>query len=797
MATIKTTLKVETNALPFPINHTSSTITNVNVSNLNRVTISNGEEQILTPKQFGTEGGYVYAQSSVSNVAGTIVNLWLIVPVGSAPVQLATINPGESILLPLSPLQTGVYATTNLGKTAVLDFYSADKGGKWGENTVLTFNNESTWKYIVVDVNLGQKVEKIDSGISVSFVQTGYLSIQDKGHMFGYYNSGTGQAIYVFIDSRGKIVENTIPTDAGTSYVNLGGRGFAKLYGNNNEQLVTFNGNDVFYHSFEGAGNLWIDEVYDLCTNDGSFIIYAEDYDGVEFSEKTDSTFLINGGNKILLSALEWNSGGPTPYQYNNTYCYSFANFVVVETYDDDNNIELRYRIFDTTGRLLHDLDVSGYEMHSQEMVFYGDNTVFFMLRSYVDNYDYLFNYNHELDRFTGKDMTWKDNHNEPYNYKLIRYGKEIGWSNNYQNGSGYEPNGLAIVFYTNDDYSGWAYLDQYTTDCRIHYLVDGMSSYSVYVPSKPIWFETSYPYATKTNVFFVWGDTNGRTTTPLKLLTLNSTPYTVQNIDANSVTILADFEPYQVGNGHVERYPAGNDYLVHYFNGSTFYTGGTAIDDNIVIAKRGLVRALPLAGADYGAWYAGFNTFMVEIYMPNEVNNTNYYYNFTQNTFVNLNKWYDYIRTFPSNYGSFGPGDINKYGNKILAFQPPGALNGVNPSFRLLTGSSITTDIALPIGNIDEDWGYNLGNDFFLWYYKNTNSGPWIVNTYDNTGTLISTYDTGSANWEYDTTAGNRIFNVFQLPSGEYQQTWISKKGAVISPDNNSDGFYMNDINS
>jgi hypothetical protein len=320
------------------------------------------------------------------------------------------------------------------------------------------------------------------------------------------------------------------------------------------------------------------------------------------------------------------------------------------------------------------------------------------------------------------------------------------------------------------------------------------MSSYSVYEPSKPIWFETSNPYATKTNVFFVWGNTDGRTTTPLKLLALNSTPYNVQNIDTNSVTILADFEPYQVGNGHVSRYPTGNDYLVHYFNGSTFYTPGTEIDDIIVIAKKGLVRALPLTGTDYAAWYAGFNTFMVELYMPNETNNTNYYYNFIQNTFVNLNKWYDYIRTFPSSLGSFGPGDINRYGNKILTFQPPGELNGVNPSFRILTGSSVTTDIALPIGNTNGDWGYNLGNDFFLWYYKNTNNGPWIINTYDNTGALISTYDTGSTFWGYDITAGNRIFNVFQLPNGDTPGIWVSKKGAVLTLE--GVGLYVNDYN-
>ena len=385
--------------------------------------------------------------------------------------------------------------------------------------------------------------------------------------------------------------------------------------------------------------------------------------------------------------------------------------------------------------------------------------------------------------------MTWKDNYNHHYDYNLVRYNKEIGWSNSNHIGGSYEPNGLAIVFYTDDNSSGWAYLDQYTIDCRIHYLLDGMSTYSVYVPSKPIWFETSNPYATKTNFFFVWGNTNGTTATPLKMLVLNATPYTVQNIDTNSVTILSDFEPVQVGNGHVGRYPAGNDYLVHYFNGQT-------VDDSIVIAKKGLARTLTLTGASSSSWYTGFGAFMVEIYMPSDTNNTNYYYNFNQNIFVNLNKWYDYIRTFPDDHGSFGPGDITRFGNTILTFQPPGALSGVNPSFRILTGSSVTADIPLPVGNSNHTWSHYLGNDFFLWYYKETNTGPWMINTYDNTGALISSYNTGSDNWDYGSNAGSRIYHEFIVPGVGSQPLWISKKGTVLSPDTDYDDYYMNDVN-
>jgi hypothetical protein len=790
MGTIKTTLKLETTSLPFPVNYSVSSTNVVNMSNYGRVTISDGENQILTNVPFGTEGGYIYAQSSATNTSGTVINLWLTVPTGEPQVQLASINPGEGILLPLSPIQSGVYATTNLGKTAVLDFYVADKGGKWGESTVMTFNNESTWKYINVDVNLSQITGKIDTGISTSqFYQNDWMVIQDKGYVFEFHNSGAGETKYVFIDTRGNIVDNTIPTNVSTgNFSTLDGKGFVKFYGD--DQIAVFDGTNVYYHSFSGADSINIDNNYDNCTTDGSFVIYAYQYDGTTYSSTVDSAILINGASRILLSALDWDAS-ETLYQYVNTYCYNFANFVVVETYNDDNGRELRYRIFDTTGKLLHDLDVSDYNMNIQELSFYGDNTVFFRLNSNNDLYDYMFNYNHELDRFIGKDMTWKDNYDGYYAVRTVRYNKEIGWSDSGELVGAYEPNGFAIIFYTDNNSAGWAYLDQYTENCRIHYLVEGMSSYEVYVPSNSIWFETSNIYATRTNVFIVWGDGNGLTATPIKLLALNSTPYTVQNIDTNSVTLLTDFEPYQIGNGHVGRFPAGNDYLVHYFNGQTTYT------DKIVMAKKGLARTLSLASTnDWGYWQTGFGAFMMEVYTSSNTTNTNYYYNFNQNIFVNLNKWYDYIRSFPDNYGSFGPGDVTKYGNKILTFQTPGNMSGVNPSFRILTGSTITADIPLPVGNPGHNWGCRSGNDFFLWYYKNTNTGPWMINTYDNTGVLISTYNTGSTNWDYSTDAGSRMYDEFYIPGVGYQPTWISKKGTVISPDVDYDDYYMNDKN-
>ena len=762
MGTIKTTVKLETNALPFPINYTTSATTVVKASNYSRISISDAETATLSNIKFGTEGGFLYAQSLSTNTSGTTINIWLVSVEGDR--EIASLSPGEAIILPLSSSQQGIYATTNLGKTAILDYHVSDKGGKWGQSTIVLFDNNTNWEYVVIDVNVNQTPIRVDTGFTTAdWSLWDTWVIQDKSYILEFNND---DVCYVFIDSRGNKVSNTIPSNVGTGGNILGGKTFAKIYGTT---ITVFDGDNVSTHNFDGADSIYIEDNYDNTTADGSFIVYANLYDGASSASNTDSTFLINGSNKYFLTSLNYGSG-PTQYQYTNTYVYQFANFVAVRIYNDDSGFDVTYKIFDTSGILLQSLDVSAHNLINEDFVFYGDNTVQLISHSNLDGRYYMFNYNHELDRLIGKNFEWSVP--DTYEYYISHYSKSIGFVEPY------EPNGIAITFYTNDNFAGWAYLSQYTENCQIHYLVEGMSSFSVYTPNKPIWFQRDF-YVTKTTAFFVWGNNDGNATGPIKMLALNSSLYNVQDIDANSVILLDDLQPVHSSVWSINRYPAGNEYIVHTFSQQV------SNDNYMVIAKKGLVRSLTMTDAEWN-WYSGYNSLVIALSSSN-YNQTNFYYDFKQNTFVNINKIYYVIDIFP-NYGTYGVGDVKKYGSKLFMWQPP---DGLITSARVLDGNNLTPDVILPYSGNNLNW--YLGYDFIVWLDFNTTSQTWIVYVYDMALTLISTYDTGCLYLNSNDEAGSRIFLRFNDGTNSHY-IWVSKKGVVKIPDTDYHVYIFND---
>lgn len=775
MGTIKTTVKLESSALPFPVNYTTSVSNVVVASNYARVSITDDAPVTLSNIQFGTEGGFLYAQSPTTNTFGTIVNIWLID--GSGDREIASLNPGEAILLPLAPSQQGIYATTNLGKTASLDYNVSDKGGKWGQSTFVLFDNNANWEYSVIDVNVNQTPKIVDTGVSTSgWIRNRDWIIQDKGYVIEFYNSGDVK--YLLVDSRGNIVENSIPLGAGTGVYEDGleGKTWAKVYSvtGTAETVTVFDGDHVYTHSFEGADAIYIDSSYDWTTADGSFIVYAENYNGTVYEEFVDSNFLINGENRYLLTSINYGSG-PKQYQYAQSYVYQFANFVAVRVYNDDNSQDLSYKVFDTSGILLQDLDVSTLAIIGTDLYFYGDNTLQLISSSDLNGgRNFMFNYNHELNRLLGTNFEWSVSND--YEYYVTSYNKSL--DNGFR--EPYEPNGIAITFYTDDNSAGWAYLNQYSEDCQIHYLAEGMTTFSVYTPSKPIWFSKRSDglFATRTNVFFVWGNTTGATiSTPLNLLALNSSLYTVQNIDTNSVTLISDFKTAQVGNGHVGRYPAGNEYLVHEFRADE------TLNSYIVVAKKGLVRTLTMTNGDYN-WGTAYNCIFVYGVSDN-YGTTSFYYDFKQNTFVNLNQWY-YYNTFPSSYGTYNTGEVKTIGNKLFLFNYNGN------SARVLNSNNVTLNKALPTSSGWTD--YILGYDFITWLDFQPSTQSWVIYIYDTDLTLLSTYDTGYVDWNDTNSAGSRILLEF-YDGNENHYLWVSKKG-VVKTNTEYDSYRFNDYN-
>ena len=759
MGTIKTTVKLEANALPFPVNYTTSTSNVVVASNYARVSISDNETATLSNIKFGTEGGIIYAQSPSTNALGTIINIWLVGPDGDR--QVASLNPGEAILIPLAPSQQGIYATTNLGKTATLDYHISDKGGKWGQSTLIAFDNNENWEYSVIDVNVNQTPLRIDTGFSTNtWSLWDDWIVQDKGYALEFYNGDVG---YVFVDSRGNKVSNSIPSNVSTGANALGGKTFTKLYGTT---ITLFDGDNVYTHSFDGATGIYVDSNFDDTTSDGSFIIYANDYNGTVYEQYTDTTYLINKGNRFLLTSINYNNLA-TRYQYANTYVYQYANCIAVRVYNDDTGLDVSYKVFDTTGVLLQDLDVSSYNLMNQDFLFYGDNTFHIISHSNLDGNNYMFNYNHELNRFLGKNFELLIA--DSYDYYISYYSKSLGFEEPY------EPNGIAITVYNDDNYAGWAYLSQYTTDCKIYYLVEGMNTFSVYAPNKPIWFQREM-YTTRTNVFLVWGDNDGNAAGPIKMLALNSSLYTNQNIDTNSITLLADFEPVHSANWYVWRYPAGNEYLVHSFSQQD------DTNNYVVIAKKGLVRSLTMINAEW-YWTTGYNAFSINMGSDN-YGSTNFYYDFKQNTFVNLNKWYN-IETFPTDYGTYDLGDVKNISSKLFL------INQDTKTARILNGSNITSDKALPYSGDNYNWV--LGYDFIVWLDFQPTTQSWVIYVYDTSLTLISSFDTGHINFITSQNAGSRIFINFNNLSGDYL-LWVSKKGIVALPSDSYHQYIFND---
>ena len=223
MSTLNTAVNITSkDILPVSVNFTASNAYAISGGNADwkKVFIPEGESVSLSNKNCGPNGAIVFAQSVITNTPGAKIQLYgaeSIEDSGVFPWSFATLHPGDTTILQLSPQQKNVVAKTTQG-SAYLNYLFCDRQGQYGQSTIILFPGDNDWMYFVFDVAFEETPKVIDLGFQVSgWTYENTFIIQDKSYCLKFYD-GVSVYKYVFLNSKGDVFSTKdIATDGGTN----------------------------------------------------------------------------------------------------------------------------------------------------------------------------------------------------------------------------------------------------------------------------------------------------------------------------------------------------------------------------------------------------------------------------------------------------------------------------------------------------------------------------------------------------------------------------------------------------
>ena len=239
--------------------------------------------------------------------------------------------------------------------------------------------------------------------------------VQNKGFIISFYNYNTELTSGYILDVSGSIIESFL----NLSNVNIdcidGKYSTIKYVDNGVLKLKIFDGVTVYNKEFSNAS------VIDLYSDDGtsndSTMCFA-----VEMNNSDINYYLFKDGvfNNFFTSYA-------SDSYYINILVYSNANFITVYTVSRTNGTFQNFYIYDTSGNLVRDIDVSSYSCtYQSDITYYGTNKLYFAIYN-SDKTMYLYNYNYEHDVVSTKTYTNSDQYNyndaEIYSTNYPSYG--------------------------------------------------------------------------------------------------------------------------------------------------------------------------------------------------------------------------------------------------------------------------------------------------------------------------------------------------------------------------------------
>lgn len=748
MGTLKTTINLtSTDILPFSINQ--NIITNSSVGNFVETGIKNiktfteefffSGDGNLTYNNCGPHGAYVMINNPSTNVETVkVYGLQQISEEMEEGTQegiesFATLKPGDSILVNISPQQSGVFLATTFG-SANIEYLIADRGGDFGESAIFIDGNGSTYKYVVLDAQVGEVLPAgyptpywsgKDLGIPTSaYTQNATRIVNNRGYVYRFQNNlDSTDHIWAFINSKG---EFTLVNHIGDYYYfDLDDFGYS-MYFDDYAGTVTlhyFDGFNVYTHTIKGTSPNYPYD-WDATSSDGSFIFQVNDY----LDNSGDvATLLINKDKLHVLQVL--NNGDPIYTLDNSVYFY--GSFVFITLYNDDTNIYTKFQIWNTNGTLLHSIDVTDYEFNDIDYVFYGNNKLQIVFSD--ANYDYIINYNgitNKLIGFNKKTNLLNILHSNTGDYgyrRIFAYSKYPTnsirpWYYSWNSGV-FDAESVAILYSDYLDNNSSYHVNTELNYCDIVYMLEGQSSYTTYKFAND---ETKY-----IRIPNVYGEYRITPSSNLIAFTYGETDYTSGALNVLTITSAGVSETTLVSNlAAVENQtydivvkPIG-EYILY-----GFYT--SADTTTFVMVKNSTTTdSLTTLGDARNNFYYRVNSFLVY----GDTETKLWYFNTINNKFTEISGGFsDYGDIYYNN--STTTNGLND-GNMLLV---PSTLNTTAPTMRILKKGVLSSAVTLT--RTDGSWNLRLGSDAVFFYYQDMDDMyKYKVNVYDLNLTLVRT---------------------------------------------------------
>ena len=740
MSIFKTTLSVESTDQSTPIKFTTS-YNNDLLDNIvmSKVTVNTTPTEI--PLGGGkSRGSFLYIKSTATNPKQNIIG---IVTGGG----VITLSPGEYAAVPLYTLgeDNGPFGSNSLAAfttngTAELEYFTGSRGEDIGENVLVRFKDSgTTWKYFTLDANTaipgqGPNVFMNSGIVDTQINHTTYPNseitsfVNRKGYIIRFYDNA-GNNKFVFINSRGVIIDTVNINQAYTSYTGEGRANLIIWYDGDDGHVIHFDGDNFYQHDFINIANLYIDDNWDACTADGTFPLYIEGYNGTA----NEAVFLIKGADKTLIKNTNPSAN------WTNSYVYSYGNFIAVETLTEGSSYDevVTLEIFNTDGTLLRTVNI-GLEINNRDYYFYGSGK---MQVVYADNNsgDFIFlNYNQLTGKLIGEDLQWKSTISD---YQVV--------SNTYYTGNGkdYKPESVAIIKYYDQDRSNQYLLNQDTDGTlEVTYIINNdLEQRNYVVPSTENSYYAAYNnYAIDKDFVLLSGDS--RTTGPLVATRFTS------GAEPTRFNLINDLSTYDVSNYGASARCFGDYRLL-----SVRTTGN--VNYELIVYDSKILDKVSISNSN--DWEYEFNTLIAIDYTADK----EWYFN------TSTKKW-TLLPTFTDGNWWITYGEGEQYPvspGKILFTRDEYTSTLDTIHGRMITrGADGNEKELLKLGNI-YTWGLSMSTETVVLIYRETSNSNWKVRVFDLNLSFLYEIDTEKPSWYNRDTYGKLNYWIFNDNNNNY----------------------------
>lgn len=776
MSIFKTTLSVESTDQSAPVKFTTAYNNNL-LDNIvmGKVTVDTNPTEISLSGE-KSRGSFLYVKSSEKNPKQNIVGI-------ASSGGVITLSPGEFAVIPLytfddnnspgGPFGANSLAAFTTHGTAELEYFTGSRGEEVGESVLVRFKEGSTWKYFTLDantaipgggLNIFMNSSIIDTNIDTTMYPRSTMEsiVNQKGYIIRFFSDSSSYHKFVFVNSRGSIIDTEDFNNQ--SWYRYNGDGRANLitwYDGDDGHAIYFDGDNYWQHDFSDISDIYVDDNWDACTADGTFPVYIEEINGTS----NEALFLIKGADKTLIKTTDALND-----IYSNAYVYSHGNFIAVETINEDpnpNELET-LEIFSTDGTLLKRVDFNSMPLDYTDYYFYGTGKLQIVCREAVTGVYTFLNYNQLTGKLNGEDLTWTSTLDE---YEVV--------SDNYYTGGGqdYKPESVAIIKYYDEDRNDENLLNQSTDgDLEVTYIINNDLEWRNYVvPSTEDSYFASNDYYTNnyaTDKDFVLLSGDNQTNGPLVATRFTS------GAEPTRFNLINNLSLYDVGD---------YDAYVECFGDYRVLQVPTKISNNpieLIVYDSKVLDKVLLSNND---WDWEFNTLIGVDYDANK----EWYFNTSTKKWTLLPTYTDGYWWTTVNEGPQYPVSTGK-----ITF----IRDQYNPTSHSIQGRMITRGVAgnekelLKVGNTPGfemyTWSFNISTETAVLAYKETQNSNYKVRVFDLNLNFLYEVDTEKTSRGTRDTYGKLNYWEFYDSEFNYTHYKFGKLMSSLSLERPFDGF-------